>query len=100
MSITIKSTKIGKNQNKKITIILWTITYFVTQVVIFEVIQSRYPFNDVVSAVINVLLLLSMQWIFFRKGDTVQLFVCFDFRDISINAPQEICKERVSVTNR
>ena len=66
-------------QNKKATIILWTLTYFVTQVVIFEVIQSRYPFNDVVSAIINVLLLLGMQWIFFRKGDTGQLFVCFSF---------------------
>ena len=42
-------------QNKKITIFLWTLIYFVIQVVIFEVIQSRYPFNDVVSAVINVL---------------------------------------------
>lgn len=66
-------------QNKKITIILWTLTYFVAQVVIFEVIQSRYPFNDVVSAIINVLLLLGMQWIFFRKGEAGQLFVCFSF---------------------
>ena len=38
-------------QNKKATIILWTLTYFVVQMVIFEVIQSRYPFNDVASAV-------------------------------------------------
>ena len=44
-------------QNKKATFILWTLTYFVVQMVIFEVIQSRYPFNDVVSAIINVLLL-------------------------------------------
>lgn len=81
-------------QNKKITIILWTLTYFVTQVVIFEVIQSRYPFNDVVSAVINVLLLLSMQWIFFRKGASGQLFVCFSFV-----AGKEIVKYIVSVLN-
>ncbi len=66
-------------QNKKITIILWTLTYFVTQVVIFEVIESRYPFNDAVGAIINVLLLLGMQWIFFRKGASGQLFVCFSF---------------------
>ena len=68
-------------QNKKATIILWTLTYFVTQVVIFEVIQSHYPFNDVVSAIINVLLLLGMQWVFFRKGISGQLFVCFIFSD-------------------
>ncbi|MBQ5849737.1 MAG: GHKL domain-containing protein, partial [Lachnospiraceae bacterium] len=63
-----------------------------TQVVIFEVIQSRYPFNDVVSAVINVLLLLSMQWLFFRKGASGQLFVCFSFV-----AGKEIVKYIVSV---
>ncbi|MBQ7820480.1 MAG: GHKL domain-containing protein [Bacteroidales bacterium] len=50
-----------------------------TQVVIFEVIESRYPFNDAVGAIINVLLLLGMQWIFFRKGASGQLFVCFSF---------------------
>ena len=81
-------------QNKKITIFLWTLIYFVIQVVIFEVIQSRYPFNDVVSAVINVLLLLSMQWIFFRKGVSGQLFVCFSFV-----AGKEIVKYIVSVLN-
>ena len=79
-------------QNKKATIILWTLTYFVTQVVIFEVIQSHYPFNDVVSAIINVLLLLGMQWVFFRKGISGQLFVCFIFV-----AGKEIVKYIVSV---
>ena len=79
-------------QNKKATIILWTLTYFVTQVVIFEVIQSHYPFNDVVSAIINVLLLLGMQWVFFRKGISGQLFVCFSFV-----AGKEIVKYIVSV---
>ena len=65
--------------SKKTTIFLWTLTYFVIQVVIFEVIESRYPFNDVVSAIINVLLLLGMQGIFFRKDASGQLFVCFSF---------------------
>lgn len=81
-------------QNKKITIFLWTLIYFVIQVVIFEVIQSRYPFNDVVSAVINVLLLLSMQWVFFCKGASGQLFVCFSFV-----AGKEIVKYIASVLN-
>ena len=81
-------------QNKKITIILWTLTYFVVQVVIFEVIQSRYPFNDVVSAIINVLLLLGMQCVFFHKGTSGQLFVCFSFV-----AGKEIVKYIASVLN-
>ena len=71
---------------------MWTLTYFVVQMVIFEVIQSRYPFNDVVSAIINVLLLLGMQWIFFRNGASGQLFVCFSFV-----AGKEIVKYIVSV---
>ena len=81
-------------QNKKATIILWTLTYFVVQMVLFEVIQSRYPFNDVVSAIINVLLLLGMQCVFFRKGTFGQLFVCFSFV-----AGKEIVKYIVSVLN-
>ena len=36
---------------KKVTVILWSIIYFMAQIVIFEVIQSRYPFNDVVKCV-------------------------------------------------
>ena len=81
-------------QNKKATIILWTLTYFAVQMVIFEVIESRYPFNDVAGAIINVLLLLGMQWIFFRKGVSGQLFVCFSFV-----AGKEIVKYIASVLN-
>ena len=81
-------------QNKKVTIILWTLIYFVVQVVIFELIQSHYPFNDVVSAIINVLLIVGMQRIFFRKGVSGQLFVCFSFV-----AGKEIVKYIASVFN-
>ena len=45
-----------------------------------------------VSAIINVLLLLGMQWIFFRNGASGQLFVCFSFV-----AGKEIVKYIVSV---
>ncbi|MBQ8280561.1 MAG: sensor histidine kinase [Roseburia sp.] len=79
-------------QSKKTTIFLWTLTYFVVQVIIFEVIQNLCPFNDVVSAIINVLLLLGMQWIVFRNGASGQLFVCFSFV-----AGKEIVKYIVSV---
>ena len=81
-------------QNKKVTIILWTIIYFVVQVIIFDLIQSYYPFNDVVSAIINVLLIVGMQRIFFGKGVSGQLFVCFSFV-----AGKEIVKYIASVFN-
>ena len=79
---------------KKVTVILWSIIYFMAQIVIFEVIQSRYPFNDVVSVTINVLLIVGMQWLFFRKGASSQLFVCFSFV-----AGKEIVKYIASVLN-
>lgn len=81
-------------QNKRATIILWILTYFAVQVVIFEVIQSHYPFNDVVSVIINVLLIVGMQCIFFRKGASSQMFVCFSFV-----AGKEIVKYIASVLN-
>ena len=64
------------------------------QVLIFEVIQSRYPFNNVISAIINVLLIVGMQRIFFHKGTSSQLFVCFSFV-----AGKEIVKYIASVLN-
>ena len=64
------------------------------QVVIFEVIQSRCPFNGAISAIINVLLILGMQRIFFHKGTSSQLFVCFSFV-----AGKEIVKYIASVLN-
>ena len=79
---------------KKVTVILWSIIYFMAQMVIFEAIQSRYPFNDVVSVTINVLLIVAMQRLFFRKGASGQLFVCFSFV-----AGKEIVKYIASVLN-
>ncbi len=81
-------------QNKKLTIVLWSVIYFVTQVVIFDVIQSRYAFNDIVGAIINVILIIGMQLIFFRKEISRQLFVCFSFV-----AGKEIVKYVVSVAS-
>lgn len=66
-------------QNKKITITLWSVIYFVVQVVIFEVLHNQYPFNNMVGAIINVILLMGMQLIFFRWEISNQLFVSFSF---------------------
>jgi len=96
-----------KMQNKKITVIFWSVLYFVAQMIIFEVIQNRYPFNDVADVIINVLLFIGMQWMFYDirpvhmvrqplsgKGASGQLFVCFSFV-----AGKEIVKYIVSVLN-
>lgn len=81
-------------QNKKITIILWSIIYFMAQIVVFDVIHSRYPFDNMIGAIINVFMLIGMQWLFFRKGTSRQLFVCFSFV-----AGKEIVKYVASVLN-
>ena len=64
------------------------------QMVVFDVIYSRYPFNNMTGAIINILLLIGMQLIFFRKETSRQLFVCFSFV-----AGKEIVKYIVSVLN-
>ena len=81
-------------QNKKITIVLWSVIYFVVQVGIFDVLRSQYPFNNMVGAIINVILLIGIQLIFFRREISRQLFVSFSFV-----AGKEIVKYVVSVFN-
>lgn len=81
-------------QNKKLTITLWSVIYFVIQVVVFDVIHSWYPFNNLVGAIINVILLIGMQLVFFRREISRQLFVSFSFV-----AGKEIVKYVVSVAN-
>lgn len=85
---------LNAKNNKKITVIMWSVIYFMVQVVIFDVIHSQYPFSNMTGVVINVLLLVGMQWVFFRKSASIQLFVCFSFV-----AGKEIVKYIASVLN-
>ena len=80
--------------DKKLTISLWLVIYFALQVAIFDVLYSQYPFNNMVGAIINVILLIGIQLIFFRREILSQLFVSFSFV-----AGKEIVKYVVSVAN-
>lgn len=80
--------------NRKITIIIWTIVYFGVQMLIFDIIHSQYSFNNMTSAIINILLLIGMQLLFFCRDASSQLFVC-----VSFVAGKEIIKYVVSVLN-
>lgn len=80
--------------DKKLTISLWLVIYFALQVAIFDVLYSRYPFNNMVGAIINVILLIGIQLIFFRREISSQLFVSFSFV-----AGKEIVKYVVSIAN-
>ncbi len=81
-------------KSKKTSIAVWSVIYFVVQVALFDVIHSLYPFNNMIGAIINVVLLMGMQLIFFRREISRQLFVSFSFV-----AGKEIVKYVVSVAN-
>ena len=81
-------------QNKKITITLWSIIYFIAQIVVFDVIDGWYSFNNMAGAIINILLFIGMQLIFYREETSRQIFVCFSFV-----AGKEIVKYIVNVLN-
>ena len=85
---------LNAKNNKKITVIMWSAIYFMVQMVIFDVIHSFYSFSSMTGIIINVLLLVGMQWAFFRKSASIQLFVCFSFV-----AGKEIVKYIASVLN-
>ena len=85
---------LNAKNNKKITVIMWSAIYFMVQMVIFDVIHSFYSFSSMTGVIINVLLLVGMQWAFFRKSASIQLFVCFSFV-----AGKEIVKYIASVLN-
>ena len=81
-------------QKKKITIFLWSVIYFIAQVVIFDIVQSQYSFGNVTGAIINILLLIGMQLVFFHREPSRQIFVSFSFV-----AGKEIVKYVASVFN-
>lgn len=81
-------------ENRKITIILWAAIYFISQIVIFDIIHSQYSFGNVAGVIINILLLIGMQLVFFHMELSRQIFVSFSFV-----AGKEIVKYVVSVFN-
>ena len=87
--------KFLKNKyDKRVTIIVWCLLHFITQFVLFEVVQEKYVFNDLTQISINIFLLLVIQKIFYHKDTTRHVFVCFSFM-----AGKELVKNIASVLN-
>ena len=78
--------------SKKLTICVWSVVYFTFQILLFDILQDGYSFNDITKVVINILLLFIMQRIFYHNDLNSQLFVCFSFM-----AGKEIVKYIASV---
>ena len=77
---------------KKAVLAVWGAAYFLIQIVVFEILDARFPISEVVGIILNVCVLLLMQLIFFEKDIQKQLFTVFSFV-----AGKEIIKYIVSV---
>ena len=79
---------------KKITLTVWIVICFLCQIVIFEIVGSKYQINDIVQVVVNLCILFFLQLLLFRKDLMKQAFVIFSFI-----AGKEIVKYIVSIFN-
>ena len=77
---------------KKAVLAVWGAAYFLIQILVFEILNARFPISEIVGIFLNVCVLLLMQLIFFEKDMQKQLFVAFSFV-----AGKEIIKYIVSV---
>lgn len=77
---------------KKAVLAVWGAAYFLIQIVVFEILDARLPISDVVGIILNICVLLFMQFLLFEKDMQKQFFVAFSF-----GAGKESVKYIVSV---
>ena len=77
---------------KKAVLAAWGVAYFLIQIAVFEILDARFPVGEVTGIIINVCVLLFMQFLLFEKDLQKQFFVAFSFV-----AGKEIVKYIVSV---
>lgn len=77
---------------KETVLVVWGVTYFFIQILVFEVLDSRFPIGEVAGIIINICTLLFTQFLFFEREIQKQFFVVFSFM-----AGKEIVKYIVSV---
>ena len=64
---------------KKAVLAVWGAAYFLIQIAVFEILDNRFPINEVVGIIVNVCVLLFMQFFLFEKDMQKQVFVAFSF---------------------
>lgn len=64
---------------KRTVLAAWSAACFFIQIAIFEIWDSRFSVNEVAGIILNICVLLFMQFIFFKKDIQKQLFVAFSF---------------------
>ena len=54
---------------------VWEISYFFIQIIVFEVLDGRFPDEEVTGIILNVCVLLLMQFLLFAKDTKNNFFV-------------------------
>ena len=58
---------------------VWEISYFFIQIIVFEVLDGRFPDEEVTGIILNVCVLLLMQFLLFAKDTKNNFFVAVSF---------------------
>ncbi|NBH32583.1 GHKL domain-containing protein [Clostridiaceae bacterium] len=77
---------------KKAVLAVWGAAFFLIQIAVYEILDNKFPISEVVGIIVNVCVLLFMQFFLFEKDMQKQVFVAFSFL-----AGKEIVKYIVSV---
>jgi len=64
---------------KRTVLAAWSAIYFFIQTGVFEILDYRFPVSDAAGIILNICVLLFMQFLFFTKDMQKQLFVAFSF---------------------
>ena len=81
-----------KKYRKNITLAIWISIHSLSQIVIFEILSSKYPINDIAGVAVNIIVLFFLQFLLFEKDLSKQFFVICSFM-----AGKEVVKYIASV---
>ena len=64
---------------KKAVLAVWGAAFFLIQIAVYEILDNKFPISEVVGIIVNVCVLLFMQFFLFEKDMQKQVFVAFSF---------------------
>lgn len=64
---------------KKAVLAVWGAVFFLIQIAVYEILGNRFPISEAVGIILNICVLLFMQFLFFEKDMQKQVFVVFSF---------------------
>ncbi|MCI9142406.1 MAG: GHKL domain-containing protein [Lachnospiraceae bacterium] len=64
---------------KRAVLAVWGTIYFFIEILIFEILNNSFPISEVTGIILNVCILLLLQFLFFKKDMQKQIFVSVSF---------------------